>query len=483
MTSAFARTLRNPLDVDAPSAGKTLMLVGGIAALAAMFGFATVKIGDAFADRPIFLLTLPLAIFLGVFLFLDAKRLLLALVLFRAALNPIFDVTRLPVVGGLGGLVNLVVIGLSLLLLLQSRQRIPRAAWLPWVPFLAIVFVNVARAPEGLVAARAAAAIVTFAAVYYCTFHCVRNAAELDRTLRWFLLSALPVFAYTIVINPLLGMGGADGRFNGPFAHPNLLGFYLVIVLAAWLAKVRQRPGAPLFTLRAIGWWAYLVVLLALLLGTQTRNAWAGALIVLAIYGLWVQRGYLVFIVVASLVALAIPDVRDRVFDLTRNNEVFTYSTLNSYAWRKYLWTSALAWMSPLSYLTGNGVGAFVHHSTTFFPLAGRATAGAHNAYMQLLFDVGIFGVIGYLVAMAIPGWLIWKQRALPARIRFAALGLIASFAFMCYGDNMLDYLVVNWPFWFVVGLVTSLALQSPAVAWQSARNAARPWRRAMQRP
>lgn len=464
---AWLRRVRDPLDLVASTPAKSWAMLAAIAVLAVAVGIVTTRMVETFADRPLFLLALPMVFVLGVALVLDAKGLLLGLVLLRAALNPIFDAARLPTLGGLGALLNLGIIGLAGLLALQASRRVPRIAWLPWVPFLAIVFVNTWRSPDWIGAQRAAAVLVTYAAVYYAAFHCVRSRVEFDRILRWFLLSSLPVFVYTVGWDLVLRLGDPDGRLKGPMPHPNILGFYCVINLAAWLAKTRATPGAPPLMPRPIGWWLYLLFLLAILAGTQSRNAWIGAAMVFAFYGLFVHRGYLVVMVIGALAALAIPEIRDRLFDITRNTEVYTWSTLNSYAWRKYLWQSALAWMTPMSYITGNGLGSFMIHSVTFFPLAGRSMAGAHNVWLELLFEVGAFGVLAYAAIFAIPAWTLWKARSLPDHVRVSATAMVVTFAFMSYGDNMLAYLVANWPFWFFVGIATSLAVQQPGTTYR----------------
>ena len=459
-TRQALQRLRESASLAGSTSHGTTLLMLGVLTLAAVVGVATIEVADLFADRPLFLLALPMIMVLVVALVIDARALLLVIVLSRATLNPVFDVTRLPVLGGLGSLLNIGVIALALLLAIQSRKPVPRVAWLPWLPFLAIVVVNVVRSPDWLAAQREAAVFFTYAAVYYAAFHCVRDEAEFDTILRWFLLSALPVFAYTIGHDLVLHLGDPDGRLKGPLPHPNILGFYLVVNFAAWLAKTKATPGAPVLMPRRIGWWCYLLLLLALLAGTQSRGAWVGALVVVAVYGVFFNRASLVVLIIGVCMAMAVPEIRDRALDLTQNTEVYTYSTLNSYAWRKYLWASALAWMSPTSYVAGNGLSSFIFYSTTFFPLAGGAGAGAHNAWLELLFELGLVGVGAYLALFALPAWLLWTSSALllSLRVRVAFIGLIAGFAFMSYGDNMLAYLVVNWPFWFVVGVVTSFA-------------------------
>ncbi len=464
--------LRDPLGMSDGRHLRTIGLLVGMILIAALCGILTVVIGNELPDRPVFYLALPLAVVFAVLLATCPQPLLIGLVILRAICDPVFQGAQLPGIGGLGGLLNLVIIVLAVLLFCIERgwER-ARASWVPWLPFIAIMAFGILRAPDKIFAVRNWLSLVTYASVFQGAFYCVRSAGDLDRMLRWVLLSALPVFVFSVTSFALFGPDyvvdageAVSGRLSAPLGHPNVLGFYLVVVLAAWLAKDKSTPGLPL-TGRSIGWTLYAIALLALLAGTQARSAWVGAIVLLLVYGLFVNRAYLVVIVVAGMLAMAVPEVRERVLDLTRDNEVYTYSKLNSYAWRQYLWSSALSTMSPLSYLAGNGYGFFWTNSISFFPLAGGINWNAHNVYVQLLLDTGIVGAGAYLALHALAIAYLWRGRSLRREVKVVTITLVACFAVMSYSDNMLDYLVVNWNLWFVVGLVIgsiSLAREQP---------------------
>lgn len=455
-------------------------MLGGMVLIAMLCGLLTVVIGDAMPDRPIFYLALPLAVVLAVLLATAPRQLLIGLVVVRAISDPVLQGAQLPGIGGLGGLLNLVIIVLAAMLFITERgwER-TRASWLPWLPFITVMALGLLRAPDMVFAVRNWLSLVTYAAVFQGAFYCVTQAGDLDRMLRWVLLSAIPVMAYCVVSYALFGPDyvldageAVSGRLSAPLGHPNILGFYLVVVLAAWLAKDKSTPGLPL-TARSIAWTVYAMALLGVLAGTQARSAWVGAVVLIVVYGLFINRSYLVVVVVAGLLAMTFPEVRERVLDLTRDNEVYTYSKLNSYAWRQYLWSSALGTMSPLSYVAGNGYGSFWTNSISFFPLAGGINWNAHNVYVQLLLDTGVIGVGAYLALYGLAIAYLSRSTTLSREVRVVTITLVACFAVMSYSDNMLDYLVVNWNLWFIVGLVIASATLGTATT-ASARPATR---------
>ncbi len=463
------RWLRDPLGLNDAGRWRPFVVLGAMIFAAAACGVVTVVIGNAMPDRPIFYLALPLVVVFTMLLATVPQQLLVGLVIFRAICDPIFVTAQLPGFGGLGGLLNLVIIVLSMLLFLTERgwER-SRASWLPWLPFLVVMALEIVRAPDKLFAVRNWLSLVTYASVYQGAFYCIRRPGDLDRMLRLVLLSAIPVCVFAVASYALFGPAyvvdageAVSGRLSAPLGHPNILGFYLVVVLAAWLAKDRG-PSGVLFTPRSIGWTLYVVAILGVLAGTQARSAWVGAVVLFVVYGLFINRSYLVLLVAAACLAMLVPEVRERVLDLTRDNEVYTYSRLNSYAWRQYLWHSALATMSPLSYIAGNGYGYFWTNSISFFPLAGGINWNAHNVYVQLLLDTGVIGTGAYVALYLTTMRYLWRATTLAKRVRLGGVTLVGCFAVMSYSDNMLDYLVVNWNLWFVAGLVVAAASMAP---------------------
>lgn len=443
-------------------------LLGALAVLllCVALGWAAVSLGDVVASRPAFIVALPLLIGMLFAFVLHPQALVLAVVLLRGAADPVFQGTQLAGVGGLGGLVNLAVIALAAALVLRDRSRVPAAAWWAWLPFLLVQLGGLVHSPDPVPAARLVLGQISTAAMFFVAFHLVSDLRSLERALRLVVASSLPVAALTLVAiaggnvaSSLDGLETVSGRYGAPFPHPNILAFYLVLVIGVLLYLSRSLAGRA----GALTWLAYagyMLLLLGLLYATKTRSAWMAAALLFLLYGLLVERRYLVYLLLAPALAMLVPEFRDRVLDLGQGNAVVQYAKLNSFAWRQLIWTSGLEWMEPLRYLAGYGNHAFFVHSIDFFPLAGGRNLGAHSVYVQLFFDLGVLGVAAFV-------WLFWAAAGLMrptlrldrrAGVVFGAL--LVSYLVVAASDNLLGYLVFNWYFWFTIGAVCAAARQ-----------------------
>lgn len=436
----------------------------GAASAAVAAGLATIASGNFAAERPVFLLALPLALVL-LFCFLLAPKLLVAAILvLRACLDPIFLNAQLPGIGGLGGLVNVAVIGLAALLVLRDPARVPRFAWLLWLPYLGVQLLGLAYAPETLAALRQFLGRLATASVFVLAFHLVDDRRSFKRVLHIVLASSLPVVAYTLLAMArgdsyivLDGPHGGSTRYAGPFGHPNILAFYVVLVMGVMLC-LRRPDGAarrlPL-ALAEAAWWG---LLLLLLFATKTRSAWIAAAFLFLVYGWFVERRFLLYLAASPLLALALPEVRDRVLEIGQASAYPNSTAQNSYEWRKQMWSDALAWMQPSRYLLGYGLNAFIAYSAQFFSLSYGKAFGAHSVPVQQFFELGLPGLasffhlfLGSLRRIASIGPL---DR--PVAAIFAAQ--VLCYLIVSFSDNMLDYLTFNWYFWFAIGAVCRLA-------------------------
>jgi O-antigen ligase len=176
------------------------------------------------------------------------------------------------------------------------------------------------------------------------------------------------------------------------------------------------------------------------------------------------------YLALVPIVALLIPSVRERLLDLGAGNEVVQYAKLNSFAWRVYIWESGLQWMRPGNYLLGYGLDSFQYYSPTFFPLAFKVNFGAHNLYVQWIFELGALGIAAYLWLFGCLLW--WLKKLLPINrlCGVVLLSLVVQYMIVSASDNMPSYLVFNWYFWFIAGSACALV----AVANGAAANPAK---------
>ena len=132
---------------------------------------------------------------------------------------------------------------------------------------------------------------------------------------------------------------------------------------------------------------------------------------------------FVVITVILAFVMVAVPVLRDSASDFFVNLFKLDdpYRGLSSgSSGRDELWRAAMAlwWNHPWF-----GVGFRMHEA--YLP----ANFSAHNAYLAMLADTGVFGLLWYLALMAM-AW-IGMFRLKDARTRHLAIGLIVSYTFV----------------------------------------------------
>lgn len=429
----------------------TVLMAGATAGLGAVLYVSLVD------GSPLLITALPFVLALLLLLVVDKRLLFFLILLFRASGDVLFESSKFAGGIGVGGLINLLVILIALLFVLERPSGLNRRIFSIWTPVLLVALAAAAHSPVLGDAVRTFLGLLTYAAVFVIAFYIVRSRADFEKCVSVILLSSLIPAAYAFVDIALHG-ANVGFRLQSTFTHPNILAFYLVLNISLLFYRLKTAMAGASPARR----WAlvmYMLLLGGLLLLTQTRSAWAGCLAVFAIYGLLFERRYLIYLVALALLALLIPSVHDRLLDLGSGNHYTLYAKLNSFAWRQMLWTSGLQWMGGMQSVFGYGLDAFKHYSPVFFPLAGGVHWGAHSTYVQWYFEAGVAGVLS----------VAWMYLRLFYTLRLAAqadrLGtlivvtLLVEYLFFAFSDNMLDYLVFNWYYWFFIGAACAQAM------------------------
>jgi O-antigen ligase len=105
-------------------------------------------------------------------------------------------------------------------------------------------------------------------------------------------------------------------------------------------------------------------------------------------------------------------------------------------------------WQNPV---LGFGYESFTFYSGSFFLIESETGAGAHNTYVQLLFEIGVVGFIAFLWLLVPTLLLLWKYKG-KSKENIIVFGLFLTYCLIHYSDNIFDYLVFNWYFWFFIG-------------------------------
>ncbi len=442
------------------------MLVLAILLLAVLLGMMLPILAVMLDSQWTRLAALPALLLFGLLLLYDRRLVLLLILLFRSTGDIYLDYTRFGLGGvqiGVGGLINLVVIVLALLYLLEKPELFPRKlAWM-WAPFILFGLWAVAIAPSKGEATRDYLGLVSYFCIFISTAYLVRTPEDFRKMMLLIIFSSVLPTLYSVMDVVRFAPGGGF-RLRSTFSHPNIMACYLVLVITVQLYVLKS----PSFRLKPFGRLlasGYMLCLLAQLLLTQTRSAWAACLVLFLVYAVVFERKYLLYLLLLPLLLL-IPAVRDRLVDLQTGNEVVQYAQLNSFAWRQVLWKQAIAWIEPSHYLTGYGLESFRYYSTTFFELANKVEWNAHNVYVQYLFELGLIGLGCYLLVF---GRVMLHLRALATRDRLMSVLMTVTmlvYLIISASDNVANYLVFNWYFWFAAGCACNLVFvlqQQPA--------------------
>ncbi len=413
--------------------------------------------------KPARLLALPAVLVFGLLLLFNRLLLLALIIVFRSAGDVILDSTRFSIGGyetGIGGLINLCVIMLACMLVFEKPSRLPKKMVLAWLPFLLVALFGLAMSPEKGDAIRSYLTLLSYFSMFVIAFYFVRAAPDFRRCVKLVLWSSALPAAYALADIALHGAaGGAEGfRLQSTFTHPNIFAFYLTLIIPLTLYALKDKTVA-LGSGSRLALTLYLFYLLALLVLTQTRSAWLACMIVFFAYALLFERRYLLYLMLLPLVALLVPEIRERLLDLGSGTTAVAYAKLNSFAWRLSIWESGLQWMRPSHYLFGYGLEAFRHYSQTFFPAANHMNWGAHNVYVQWFFDAGMIGLLAYLWLYARVALTLKSLMRIDRLAAFVTLALVFSYLVVSSSDNIFGYLVFNWYFWFSVGIGCALAV------------------------
>jgi O-antigen ligase len=166
------------------------------------------------------------------------------------------------------------------------------------------------------------------------------------------------------------------------------------------------------------------------------------------------DKRFLLFSLFLPLLAFFLPSVKDRVMDLFWSDQFRTYEGENSFAWRLAVWRAAFPWIlkSPWGY----GLTSFLPFSSQFFET--KEGVGAHNVYLELLFEAGLLGFLSYLSIYAGILRRLWKSMKYYLKkdsTKYAIVfAYVISYLIINVADNLLYYLAFNWYFWFFIGLI-----------------------------
>lgn len=437
------------------AAGGLLLLIASLVAGLGVVAYVTIVDGNL-----MLVAALPFVLAMLIMLVVDKRMLLLLILMFRASGDLVFEASKFGGGFGVGALINALIIFIAMLFVIERPGVITRRVASIWGPVLLVACAALAYAPDFREGLRMLLALTSYCAVFVIAFYVVRSKSDFELCVTTILLSSLiPVLYAFVDIAQNINTFSPDGfRLKSTFSHANIFAFYIVLNISLLIYRLKT----SLMKASAATRWvfiSYMLLLLGLLVMTKTRSAWAACFVIFAVYGLFFERKYLIYLAFSPVIALLIPSVRDRFLDLGSGNEYVQYAKLNSFAWRLLLWESSIEWMTKVKSVFGYGLNSFKHYSPVFFPLAGNTHFGAHSTYVQWYFEAGIVGILS-AIWMYARLFFTLKLGTGRDKLRTAiSITLAIEYLFFAFSDNMLDYLAFNWYFWFFMGAACAVTM------------------------
>lgn len=435
--------------------------VGLTLVVSVFLGLLLLKITPLLLGRPILLLALPVAAAFLVLLVLKPKWIMLLLVLSRPLLDNLLNLSRTDVGGqnmGIGAFLNLAIIGLVIFMIFYYGD-FPRkdSTVLCWILFLVCMLIASLYSPFFGRAIRLFFNYLSYFAMFLLPFLVIKKKEDFEFWAKVLLGSfVLPVlFANLDFVRGGTFYPDAGMRIRGTFTHPNVLAFYLVLGLTFCFhllkgGYLRLGPRVKI----AVG--VLMLNMAVLLILTKTRNAWIACFAGFFIYGLFKDRRLLLVMLLLIPLATLTPQVQERARTMFKGGEANNYKGVNSWEWRVDVWKSSLPKIAERP-LHGHGLTSFASTSGTFTSFGGNV--GAHNAYIELLYETGIIGFLSFLGVLLSPLIRFFKNMlaagsSVQSQLAAILVGYMISYLLICAADNLTYYLTLNWYVWFFVGLM-----------------------------
>ncbi len=440
------------------SLSNTPLRLGAIVLLGIAAGFLYLFALPVISRNSYFLFALPAVMIVLLIMVLDIHK-MLALVLYtRLLLEPLANASRIGGSGmGVGAIMNLFVIVVGSILILANFEKFKKVTSLgSWLIFLTLCFMGIAYTPGKPDGFRLFMNYLSYMMLFASAFVILKEEKDFRFWVKTLLFSStLPV----LYANFDLAKGGqfysdAGMRIHGTFTHPNILAFYLVMLLVLLFYIYQTR----MFQWRGVSRTVicvYAVDLFVLLLATKTRSAWLSLWTVFFIFGLLKSRKYLLWVILLPILVVPFSSsARERVSELFSSHS----SRKNSLSWRVELWKQAIPEIKK-SPIFGHGLASFVPLSKNFFKDASKTGVGAHNIYIQTAFELGFLGLLAFLSIFAGIFLELLRRRGPPLSDEDSKGRLILATFILLYmvvgaSDNMLYYLAFNWYFFFLIGLL-----------------------------
>ena len=240
-------------------------------------------------------------------------------------------------------------------------------------------------------------------------------------------------------------------RVYATFDNPNVLGQYLIITIPIIFSLFWYERKLTKKTV----WLGVFAVCFLCLIYTWSRGAWVGVVLGVAVFLLLKDRRWIVLCILGLLALPFVlpPSILNRLLSIGNTGD-------SSTAYRVSVWIASARmardfWMSGVGF--GSDAFAAVYAN---YALNGAGFAlHSHNFYIQLVVDMGIGGLVTYLLMIATAYREIASVKSRNTIIRnvtLAAAGVLAGYLFQGVAESLWYNLRMSLIFWILMGLIVS---------------------------
>lgn len=390
---------------------------------------------------------------------------LLALLVLRPLIDAFTSYTVISIRSislNMNAVLAILVCGWGLLMLIKHHvpvRSMPGANWL--LAFLGVATLSLLVSLDWFTSITELLRLSSIVVMYLLAAHLARNDSHyIVHVIHAVMLGAIVPIAlalYQLVTLSGWNIDGISNRIYGTFGHPNVLGFYMVLLLGLLIMKYFFTPSAH----RSLVYPWFMVAGGIALLFTYTRGAWLGLLVYGLVLGV-VQYRTALFTTVVTMGAVVVLVVLGNGFIVNVFNVniydipvvqrlVSSNEETGSINWRVRVFETMLPKVFARPVL-GYGFGNFV-------TLRQQGDLGlfddpeAHNDYLRIAIETGLLGLavyIGLIVSFlrqAIHNYLVWPKGSWQKQYSLGAIALVISIYTMSTGDNLLQGTAVMWAF------------------------------------
>jgi len=250
---------------------------------------------------------------------------------------------------------------------------------------------------------------------------------------------------------------GNQNRLFGTFAHPNMLAFFLILIITLGIfigLNLRRER------IEAYGYWFLALVLTVILFFTYTRGAYLALAASVFLIGIIKYRRFLIIAIFGLLILyLGSNTIQARI------NSIFQADPYGSISWRLALWQDEISYIQAKP-LTGYGLGLAqpVIAANRDWRLG---STEPHNDFLRVGIDLGLVGIGLYCLLILSLLYQLGKnfyQTQAPRlkMINLFILALALALYAASFGDNILNDSALQLAWWGLLGAL--LVVQAPTL-------------------